>query len=295
MAKTSSPSTPSIAPWPRRLIIIFSLLGPITVAMLIYLDDGFDPAPLPDAGPWPSPSVPVHHRRILPAVEKPGYGILNGPEDLAYDADDRRLYTSCADGWIKRLTLSDVASPETVDDWVYVGGRPLGIAFGPDKELIVAEADKGLMRVSREGVVELLADEAEGVKFRLTDGVDVASDGVIYFTDASSKYSLAEHMLDVMEGRGYGRLMSYDPSTKSTLVLVRGLYFANGVALSPLQDYLLFCQTVLRKCQKYHLQGEKKGTVEDFIDNLPGFPDNIRYDGEGVFWIGIAMVCFIAS
>jgi len=28
--------------------------------------------------------------------------------------------------------------------------------------------------------------------------------------------------------------------------------------------------------------------VEKFIDNLPGFPDNIRYDGEGRYWITLS-------
>ncbi|WVZ57521.1 hypothetical protein U9M48_007898 [Paspalum notatum var. saurae] len=42
-----------------------------------------------------------------------------------------------------------------------------------------------------------------------------------------------------------------------------------------------------RRCSRYHLAGDKKGTVQKFIDNLPGFPDNIRYDGEGRYWIAL--------
>ncbi|KAI3834309.1 hypothetical protein MKX03_030116 [Papaver bracteatum] len=30
------------------------------------------------------------------------------------------------------------------------------------------------------------------------------------------------------------------------------------------------------------------GSVDVFVDNLPGYPDNIRYDGEGQYWIGLA-------
>ncbi|KAI3890619.1 hypothetical protein MKW92_036590 [Papaver armeniacum] len=163
-----------------------------------------------------------------------------------------------------------------VEDWVYVGGRPLGIAFGSDKQLIVAESTRlGLMKVTKEGKVELLTDEAEGLKFRLTDGVDVADDGVIYFTDASSKYSLDDHMLDVLEGRPYGRLMSFDTTNSVTKVLARGLYFANGVAVSAENDFVVFCETPLRSCSKYYIKGEKMGSVDVFVDNLPGYPDNI--------------------
>ncbi|ONK55913.1 uncharacterized protein A4U43_C10F2240 [Asparagus officinalis] len=183
----------------------------------------------------------------------------------------------------------DVPKAE-VEDWAWVGGRPLGLALGPDRRsLVVAEADKGLLLVKPNREVQLLTDEAEGLKFKLTDGVDVASDGMIYFTDASYKYKLhGDHMLDILEGRPHGRLLSFDPSTNHTVVLLRDLYFANGVTLSPDQRSVIFCETPVRRCQRYHIHGEKKGEVEAFVENLPGFPDNIRYDGEGHYWIAFA-------
>ncbi|XP_058090687.1 protein STRICTOSIDINE SYNTHASE-LIKE 5-like [Magnolia sinica] len=287
MADTrTTSSTSSSSQWAR---LLFLVVGPVIVSV-IYWADGFDPALLPEHGSWPSRAVPARNDHILEVVEKLGDGLLPGAEDLAYDSEAHVLYTGCGDGWIKQVRLADAASSVTVDNWAHVGGRPLGIALGHDKELIIADADKGLLRLTREGAVELLTNEAEGLKFRLTDGVDVASDGMIYFTDASHKYSVDEHLMDVMEGRPNGRLMSYDPWTKKTQVLVRGIYFANGVALSPQQDFLIFCETVLRRCRKYHIEGEKKGSVDNFVDNLPGYPDNIRYDGDGHFWIGITAV-----
>lgn len=103
---------------------------------------------------------------------------------------------------------------------------------------------KGLLKVSTEdGAIELLTDSAEGQPFKLTDGVDIAEDGIIYFTDASYKYSLHEHPLDILEGRPYGRFLSYDPITHQTKVLVRDLYFPNGVAISPDQKFVVFCET----------------------------------------------------
>lgn len=89
----------------------------------------------------------------------------------------------------------------------------------------------------------LLTDEAEGKKFKLTDGVDVADDGMIYFTDASYKYYLREYILDIFEGKPNGRLLGFDPVTKETKVLVSDLYFANGVVLSPDQTHLVYCET----------------------------------------------------
>jgi sugar lactone lactonase YvrE len=102
-----------------------------------------------------------------------------------------------------------------------------------------------LLKVSPDKAVELLTDAAEGLKFALTDGVDVAADGTVYFTDASYKYNLQNHMTDILEARPHGRLLSFDPATGHTAVLARDLYFANGVAISPDKRSLVFCETLM--------------------------------------------------
>ncbi|KAF8377716.1 hypothetical protein HHK36_031100 [Tetracentron sinense] len=266
--------------------LLLLVVTPVAIAVLLYRLDDFDPAPLPIQR-LPSMVVPKLNGRMLQGSEILGHGLLPGPEDLAYDAESGVIYTGCADGWIKRVKVTESAADATVENWVHVGGRPLGLVLGLDNQLLVADAEKGLLKVTKEGVVDLLTDEAEGLKFRITDGLDVANDGIIYFTDASYKYSLAEHTRDILEGRPHGRLMSFDPSINQTEVLVRDLYFANGVAVAPDQSFVVFCETVMRRCRRYYIQGQRKGTVENFIDNLPGLPDNIRYDGEGHYWIAL--------
>ena len=104
---------------------------------------------------------------------------------------------------------------------------------------------QGLLRVTMDKKVELLTDEVEGLKFKLTDGVDVAHDGTIYFTDASYKYSVEDSLLDILEGKPHGRFMSYNPTTKKTTLLAHNLYFPNGVAVSPDQQFVIFCETAL--------------------------------------------------
>lgn len=102
--------------------------------------------------------------------------------------------------------------------------------------------------MTAEGTVEVLTDEAEGQKFRTTDAVDVAQNGMVYFSDASYKYSSDELDWDILEGKPHGRLLSYDPATKATQVLLPNLYFANGVAVSPDQNYVIFCETTAYVC-----------------------------------------------
>ncbi|KAM7519998.1 hypothetical protein LguiB_018960 [Lonicera macranthoides] len=287
--------------WPIGFLI--SILAPVVVAVLIYQLDSFDPAPIPGLTQV-TVFVPKRNSRMLQGSEKIGVQQLLAPEDIAYDPDSRVFYTGSIDGWVKRVTVADFV----VENWVNTGGRPLGIALGRNRDVI------GLFKVTSNGVVKLLTDEAEGLKFKLTNDVDVANDGMIYFSDASYKYGLKEFIFDFLEGRPFGRLLSYDPSTKHTTVLVRNLYFANGVAISPDQKFVVFCETPMyvipcnfvfgykvifalnklnnsrtrRSCKKYYIKGERKGSVDIFIDNLPGFPDNLRYDGEGHYWIALA-------
>lgn len=56
---------------------------------------------------------------------------------------------------------------------------------------------------------------------------------------------MQNHYWDLLEGKPHGRFMSFDPVTRKTRVLVTNLYFANGVAVSPRQDSVIFCETIM--------------------------------------------------
>ena len=81
--------------------------------------------------------------------------------------------------------------------------------------------------------------------------------------------------------------MSYNPVTNETRVLLDKLYFANGVALSQDEDFILVNETFRTRITRYWLRGEKAGTHEVFIDRLPGFPDNITEAPDGGFWLAL--------
>ena len=66
-----------------------------------------------------------------------------------------------------------------------------------------------------------------------------------------------------------------------------GLNFANGVAISEDQQYLLISETGSYRIHRYWLRGPNAGNSEIIIDNLPGFPDNINNGINGRFWIGL--------
>ncbi|KMT06880.1 hypothetical protein BVRB_6g152190 [Beta vulgaris subsp. vulgaris] len=265
----------------------------LAVVVLLFQVNTFDPAPFPvheftnqRAAPITAPET---NSRILWKSEFIGSRQLLGPEDIAYEPKSGIIYTGCVDGWIKRVKLGDSVSESVVEDWVNTGGRPLGIAIATSgDELVVADALKGLLKITKNKEIQLLTDEAEGQKFKFTDGVDIAKDGTIYFTDASYKYGFQDYLLDILEARPYGRLLSFDPNTKETKVLLHDLYFPNGVVISPDQNSLIFCETPMKRCRTYWIRGNRKGAVDSFIDNLPGYPDNIHSDGKTKYWIAIS-------
>lgn len=40
---------------------------------------------------------------------------------------------------------------------------------------------------------------------------------------------------------------------------------------------------------RYYLKGEKKGESDIFVAGLPGYPDNIRSNGKGGFYVALYM------
>lgn len=210
-------------------------------------------------------------------------GKVKGLESLDVDADGN-IYGGDKEGRIIRITLKG-----EIKAIAKTGGRPLGIQFDKLGNLIIADAYRGLLSLDKSGKLSVLVSEYKGVPFRFTDDVDIAQDGKIYFSDASI-YEQKEYLYDLLEAKPYGRVFVYDPKTKETDLLADELYFANGIALSKTEDFLLVNETYRYRITKLWLKGPKKGTKETVIDNLPGFPDNITRNENGEFWVALFTV-----
>jgi len=101
--------------------------------------------------------------------------------------------------------------------------------------------------------------------------------------------SLPQHhwINDFWEGRATGRLLCHDPTTGETRVVLDNLLFANGVALGPDEAFVLVNETLAARIVRYWLKGPKAGTDELFIGGLPGYCDNLSFNGDGIFWVAI--------
>ena len=84
-----------------------------------------------------------------------------------------------------------------------------------------------------------------------------------------------------------GRLFAYDPRTRETDLLADGLFFANGIAVSPDQTFVLVVETASYRIKRYWIRGPKKGSIDTFIENLPGFPDGVSSNEKNGFWVAI--------
>lgn len=274
----------------KTRLAFFFMIDLIVLAM-VYL--AAYPVPISPVA-WNPPQAPAltgqyQQNSRLAGVERlslgtgdahPGAGFA--PEDVAIDSQDR-IYAGLDDGRIMRLQ-ADGSRPEEFSN---THGRPLGLIFDGNGNLIVADAIAGLLSIARDGSVSVLTTEADGVHFACTNDLDVARDGTIYFTDASSKFPLSNYRADILEHQGNGRLLAYDPKTKTTRVLMKDLCFANGVAVSPDQTFLLVVETGAYRIDRFWLSGPKQGQSEIFIDNLPGFPDGISSNGRDRFWLAL--------
>lgn len=269
------------------LIALAALLG-----YLLFWPVAVDPVA------WQSaPSIgyrgPFASNRALAAIERlpidsAAPASLHGPEAVALGSDGL-LYFSTGEGWIVRHNPSSGDSQR----WVEVGGRPLGLVFEAAGNLLVANAYLGLQSVSVGGSVTLLTNRVDGRQIEYADDLDIGPDGTVYFSDASTKFGAKNNggtypasILDLLEHGGHGELLAYSPATGETRTLLRGLQFANGVAVSPEGDFVLVNETGANRITRYWLAGDRAGSSDIFIDNLPGFPDNIVRDSDQ-FWVGL--------
>jgi len=263
------------------IVLIFIVLPGAAIAGLLLLV----PPPSSDFRPevWTPPPLPAVDGTIASEAAPVTFSdrTLSGPEDIAIDARGR-LYTGTRDGIIWRLT-SDGATERFAE----VGGRPLGLVFLPDGRLIVANHGRGLQQVTPDRTVSVLAAVAGGRPILFANDLDVSSGGIVYVSDSSWRYntttlgdeSSSYLFPDMIDGGASGRVIAYDLAAGEARVILDGLYFPNGIALTADQRTLWIAESNRYRILALDLAGPSTPAV--IVDNLPGTPDNLNRAADG--------------
>jgi len=272
----------------------------LLAALAAYL--AFWPVPIEpvawQAPPSPGYSGPHAANERLSAVQVIPVASEIGPEHIDFGPDGK-LYTGVLSGAVLRMN-ADGSGLETVVD---TDGRPLGFDFTADGQLVIADAIKGLLALQPDGTLRVLADSVNGDPIRYADAVVIATDGRMYFTDATRRFSPAElgtfdaALFDVLEHSCTGRVLVYEPGTGRTSVVIEGLCFPNGVALSGDERHLFIAETgeyriwkvetSARELAAKALAAGSDARARVIAANLPGFPDNLTRSADGHLWTGL--------
>ncbi|MEI2774479.1 MAG: SMP-30/gluconolactonase/LRE family protein [Tetrasphaera sp.] len=216
-------------------------------------------------------------QRNLTVIPVPGVGA----EDVLV-AEDGTVYTGCADGYVYALG----AGGDEVWRVGGTGGRPLGLEWLPDGRLLVCDAHRGLVAMdTHDGRVDVLARTVAGVPMVFTNNAAVLSDGTIWFTDSSTRWSIERWKADLIEDTCTGRLLRLDPGSTEPDVVLDGLSFANGVAKAPDGSFVVVAETGHRRLRRHYLSGRLAGNADVFAEDLPSHPDNIALGSDGLIWV----------
>lgn len=278
---------------------------------------------------WPTPADPVAwhppkdagytgaHARNQKLADLQQLSLASGQEGPEFIvANGGVLYTGLSNGDVLKIN-TDGQQPEVV---VNTGGRPLGLDVDGQGRLLVADAMKGLLRVSGHGAdakVETLLDKVSHPvaddRVRYADAVKVGPGGIIWLTDASRRFGAKEwgstfeaSVLDVLEHSCTGRVIAQDPNTLVARVAIAGMCFPNGIEFSRDGKTMYLSETGTYRILAVDLaklslvrtaagdngvptldQALKQGAARVFVDNLPGFPDNLTRSASNRLWVGL--------
>jgi sugar lactone lactonase YvrE len=215
----------------------------------------------------------------LTVIPVPGHGA----EDVVVDAEGW-VYTGTDDGSVFRVRPDG----RRIDRVADTGGRPLGLELLPDGRLLVCDATRGLLALDPStGTIETLASRVHGQRILVCNNAAVHSSGDVYFSDSSRVFPLDQWKADIAENTASGRLLRRT-ADGSVEVLVEGLRFANGVALSADESFVAVAESGGRRVVRRWLTGSRAGETDPFADDLPGYPDNISRGSDGLIWVTIA-------
>lgn len=103
-------------------------------------------------------------------------------------------------------------------------------------------------------------------KAKTFNSVAVAKNGDLYFTDSSSDFEVCK-VTSAFIPNPSGRLIHLSRKTNKITTLIDGLFYANGVVISPNEDFVLVSDLGKSRILKHWIKSEKNGKTEVFADS----------------------------
>ncbi|XP_037716293.1 adipocyte plasma membrane-associated protein-like [Drosophila subpulchrella] len=262
---------------------------------------------LPPNTTFPFKEYDIKPPRELKGVLQPNFQLdgarqlwkdrIFGPECLL--GVEGKIFTGIHSGEVLELDNEETIKPITKIghpcDYIFddeLCGYPVGLALDTQgNNLIVADSYYGIWQVdlgTKEktklvSTEQILPGKSVNRKARLFNSLAVSRKGEIYWTD-----SLSDDFVLAPFANPSGRLFKYNREKMTNEVLLDELAFANGLALSPNEDFIILAETTAMRLTKYYLKGSRAGQSEVFVDGLPGWPDNLTGDNEGI-WVPLSV------
>lgn len=267
---------------------ILSILG-LFIAMIFLKSCAIQP------NTWEPPQKPAFENDLTlneDLTKSTAISLLGwyGAEDFARDKQGN-IYCGvhAKPNDFSRGAILKINAVGEVEEYMQTKGWITGMEFDQAGNLIALQNGVGLIKIDQQKQIRQLATHTpDGAPILMGTGLQIAADGTIYFANMSSEDVSSARTFSklILEMKPKGGVYAYHPVEKRLSTISEGHFFANGLALSADESFLLLSETTKYRVLKIWLSGTKQGQSEIFMDNLAGFPNNISRRANGNFWLG---------
>ena len=203
-------------------------------------------------------------------------------DDIAFDP---RGYFYVSSG--NKVFRCQVGNEKDLTVFAEFDGPAGGMNFSPNGMLMVCVAGKGVAFVDEYGALAGAVDMADKLPIRCALSAAAGPDGSVYIAEGTIYHEPTDWYVDLMERRQAGRLIRCNPDTFETEVLLSGLSYPYGVAISRDGKWLLINESWKHTLSRFPLDDIRENRREVVIPNLPGYPGRISYSSDGGYWMCI--------